>query len=546
MKKIILPLLLFASVALHAQTLKDAIKLTENEQYEKAAAAFIQLIRNSPNNGENYFYMGENYFAQEEIDSAMIFYKKGSEVNPGYPLNHVGMGKVSWYKTGLAGKQFFTATSTVENDKTQKAHQISTYLEIAETYTFAPVKDLDKALAFTKKALDLNPKHMEALILNGDALFEQNPTDGSRAIEEYKKAAAADKTSPKPLVRRGVLYVRANNPAEAVKYFTDAIALEPNFAPAYRERAEAYHKLGQIEKALEDYKKYLELNKGSVSARVRYGIFLYIAKKYPEAVEVLKAVQKEVPGNMVVLRIMSYCYYEAGDMTNGMTTLETYFSKQSADRVIARDYDYYGKYYQKAGKDSLAIEMFKKAFVKDSNNCEMAADIGNMYAKMKKHADAALWFEKRIKCGKKVVANDYFYLGRSLYYSKQYVKADSAFSGYVRLQSGIPFGYVWKGRCNAAQDTGKIMKGLALPYYTKVIELVKPEEVEKNKKDLEEAYDYLGSYYISNKEYALAKCCYEKIVSLNTGSDKFKKVLDFLKNGVEFKGVTASPDCIKK
>ncbi|MCC7303727.1 MAG: tetratricopeptide repeat protein [Bacteroidia bacterium] len=550
MKKVILLAVLLTGsvVPFHAQSLKDAIRLSDNEQYEKAAATLVRLIQQAPNNGENYFYLGENYFRQEELDSALLFYNKGASVNPNFPLNHAGIGKVFWYKgkSAEAGTHFFKAVSIVENDKTQKLHQVNTYLKIAEAYVYAPIKDVPKALSYLNKALAINPKNMESLVLNGDALFEQNTTDGSAAIEEYKKAAAADKTSPKPLVRRGILYMRANNPSEAAKYFTDAITLEPNFAPAYRERAEAYNKMGQIEKALEDYKKYLELNTGSISARVRYGIFLYIAKKYTEALDVLKAVQKEVPSNMVVLRLIGYCYYEIGDMANGMSTMETYLAKQTPDRVIARDYDYYGKFYQKSGKDSLAAEMFKKAFAIDSNNCDMAAEIGGVYAKMKKHADAAVWYQKRILCGKKIVANDYYYLGRSLYYSKQYVYGDSAFAGYIRLQSGIPFGYVWRGRCNAAQDTGKVMKGLALPFYTKVIELVKPEEVEKNKKDLEEAYDYLGSYYLSNKEYAYAKCCYEKIIALNTGSEKFKRVQEFLKSGAEFKGVTAAPDCLKK
>ncbi len=552
MKKIFLLLVGagLSSLAMNAQALKDAIKLMENEQYEKAAAAYILLIQKEPNNGENYFYMGENYFRQEELDSALMFYKKGVSVNPNFPLNHAGMGKIGWYKNNGAdvGKHFTTATSIVDKDKLMQKYQATTYLKIAEAYVFGPVKDIPKALTFIKQALALNPKNPEALILHGDALFEQNTSEGSLAIEEYKKAAAADKTSPKPLVRRGILYVRANNPNEAVTFFTEAITLEPNFAPAYRERAEAYNKLGKIEKALEDYKKYLDLNKGSISAKVRYGIFLYIAKKYPEALTILKEVQKEVPSNMVVLRLMSYCYYESGDLQTGMQTIETYFSKQSADKIIPRDYDYYGKFYQKAGKDSLAAEMYKKAYALDTNNCEMAAEVGSIYAKLKKHADAAVWFEKRIKCGKKIVVNDYYYLGRSLYYTKQYVKGDSAFSNYVRLQPGLAFGYVWRGRCNAAQDTGKVMKGLAIPYYTKVIELIKPEDLEKNsnKKDVEEAYDYLGSYYVSNKEFAYAKCCYQKIVEMNSGTDKFKKVQDFLKNGTEFKGVTAAPDCIKR
>ena len=53
-----------------AQTpLLDAIKLTESEQFEKAAAQYVSLIEKEPTNGENYFHLGENYFKQALLDS---------------------------------------------------------------------------------------------------------------------------------------------------------------------------------------------------------------------------------------------------------------------------------------------------------------------------------------------------------------------------------------------------------------------------------------------------------------------------------------------
>ncbi len=552
MKKHILPFLFFLLSGLYvsAQTLKDAIKLTDNEQYEKAAAAFIALIQKEPKNGEVYFYFGENYFKQDEIDSALMFYTKGNTENPGFPLNQVGIGKVNWYKKKFdeAGKPFLTATTIVE-DKSNKVAQpfkSTVYLKIAECYLNAPDKDAIKAKNYVAKALAINPKNADALILNGDAIFEESPANASKAIEEYKKAADYDKTSAKPLVRRGVFYMRCNNPSDAITFYTQAITLEPNFAPAYRERAEAYARLGKMDLAINDMEKYLELNKGSVSAKVRYGIFLYVAKKYSDALVIFRGIQKEVPSNMVVQRLMAYCYYESGDYGTGLSTIETYFGRQSAERIIPRDYEYYGKLYQKAGSDSLAVGWLIKAFEADPKNCDLCTEIGNIYGKLKKNPEAAVWYDKKIKCGGKVSANDYFYLGRSYYYIKAYQRADSAFAEYVKVQSKIPFGYIWRGRCAAGIDTGKVMLGLANQYYQMVIELVKPEDVDKSKKDLEEAYFYFGTFYLSSKEYAHAKCCYEKIVSLNTGSKEFKKSQDVLKVAPEFKGVVSATECIKK
>ena len=52
--------LVLTSTGMFAQTISDAIKLTTNEQFEKADAMFTTLIQGQPNNGEYLFYAGEN------------------------------------------------------------------------------------------------------------------------------------------------------------------------------------------------------------------------------------------------------------------------------------------------------------------------------------------------------------------------------------------------------------------------------------------------------------------------------------------------------
>ena len=53
---------LFVSSSILSQPLFDAIKLTTNEQFSKADIAFTSELTAQPNNGDIYFYYGENYF----------------------------------------------------------------------------------------------------------------------------------------------------------------------------------------------------------------------------------------------------------------------------------------------------------------------------------------------------------------------------------------------------------------------------------------------------------------------------------------------------
>ena len=166
-----------------AQTLQDAIKKTDNERFESAATDFRALIAKEPSKGDNYFYYGENFFKNGDLDSANIFYQKGTELNATYPLNYVGAGKVLWYK----GKQADAKTSiykaaTLSNNKNAEVMR-----KTAEIYINAEQKNLDEAITLLNTAIKVDPKSAESYILLGDAVLEKNPTDGGPAIKNQRR-----------------------------------------------------------------------------------------------------------------------------------------------------------------------------------------------------------------------------------------------------------------------------------------------------------------------------------------------------------------------
>ena len=138
MKKFLILFFIFSSFnAAFAQSLQDAIKLTESEQFEKADAAYKTLIQREPTNGDNFFFYGENHFKQEfldssfkavDLDSARFLYEMGMKKNPGNPINYVGLGKVLWFegKPSEAKKQFYEAVQIMSpTNKTAKIGRAS-------------------------------------------------------------------------------------------------------------------------------------------------------------------------------------------------------------------------------------------------------------------------------------------------------------------------------------------------------------------------------------------------------------------------------------
>src|SRR5579863_7304192 len=78
-----------------AQSLTDAKKAIDAEQFQKAKSMLKNLVVTQSTKDENYFYLGWVYIKQDYPDSAKSVFQKGLNVNPNSALNHVGLGVVA-------------------------------------------------------------------------------------------------------------------------------------------------------------------------------------------------------------------------------------------------------------------------------------------------------------------------------------------------------------------------------------------------------------------------------------------------------------------
>lgn len=565
-----------SAIAASAQTLADAIKLTDKEQFEKATAAFRKLVTAEPQNGEAWFYFGENYWENERTDSAEVCYRQGNGVGGKFPLNKVGLGKVLWSQGKKDEAQtMFTQAVTDACDKANKMPkplQGTTYREIAEAIAQGQGKDLIKAQEFIAKAIEMDPKNPETYVLKGDVLFDQNPRDGSAPLENYKTAINLDALNAKPVTRKAFMYYRAKNLPASIEEYTNAISIDGSFAPAYRGRAEAYYMSREFEKATADMNKYLELNTGNLSARVRNAQFMFLVKKYDESLTEITALEAAGVKNIVLKRLKAYDLTEKGDFEGAMKAMDAYRTEQSEDKMISLDYEYLGKIYQGLAPkpvppvptpavgtavpppppvppvpvimnyDSLAAEMFLKAARMDKTKDYLFTDAAKAFVKAKAYDKAISAMREKIALGKPET-NDYYYLGDAANKGKRWATADSAWTTYITRNPTAYQGYKFRARVQAATDTLAIENRTfaAKPFYEEVLLKMKPEEKDKSKADLEEALNYMGLYYLYNKEardLPKSRCYFEKVKTLNAGTSITKQVNEVMLLTKELKDVS--------
>jgi tetratricopeptide (TPR) repeat protein len=527
-KQIILGTILITGLA-SAQTLPEAIKKTDNERYESAASDFKALIAKEANNGANYFYYGENYFKRGDIDSANTCYLKGTELSPTYPMNFVGAGKVMLSKNDVNGAkaQFFKATSISQNKNAE------VFRKIAEAYLSGEFKNPDEAMVAANAAIKLDPKNPEGYIILGDAMLEKNPADGGGPIKQYKQATTLDPKSAKGIIREGKLYQRGRNYQLALDKYKEAEAIDPTFAPAFREKAELYFLAGQAPKSIENWKKYLELN-NSDYARYRYMSALYNNKQYTDAVAEYEGLKAKGFKNLYFERLAGYSYYEMGDKTDkeafnkGLAALNNFFTMAPQNfKYIGTDYKYKGMLLARTGKDSIAMIEMEKAVAADPASSKLIyTEMANIAYRVKKYDKViSVIDKKRTEDPTSLDITDQFNYGRANYFTAgsirtaaaalkdkkaaaakeaetlpYHVKADSAFSNVIRLNPKWVTAYTYRGK-----NAFYLGLDVAKASYEKVLEIVKPEEKTGSyKKDVIEALEFLGYYYVEKKDKAKA------------------------------------------
>jgi len=507
----------------HSQNLEQAIKLTRNEQFEKADKAFRVLISGDPANGKLYFYEGENFFDWGKMDSAKANYQRGITLNATNALNYVGLGKVQWYSND--GKD---AIDNFYKAKVLSKSKDAIVLDkIAEAYINAPSKDIGSAIDLLNQAVLLEPNNADICIDMGDAYLARN--DGSNAVTYYEKATTINPKSALGTLRLGQLYSRARNYDLSYQYFQQATQIDSTFAPAYREKAEMLEAAQRFDDAIAQYKKYLQLN-DAINARIRYASFLFLAKKYPDAISELQKVLVQDTNDIILYRLMAYSQYETGNYKDGITNMNKFFAKATIAnmKTLPSDYAYQGKLLSKVGQDSLAVEKLKQALQKDTSSDvgELYSQIGNIYFKDGKYAQAVKYFQVRTNLPQPTV-NDYNALGRAAYSSRQYQKADSAFAVITKYMADLPLGYLWRARSNSLIDS-LTTQGLAVPYYKQYAQKVGADTI-RNKTDLVEAYTYIAYYYYLQKDKENTENYYKRALALDPNNVQAKTYFESLK-----------------
>jgi len=526
--------------AVFAQNLNDAKKAIDAEQYQKASSMLKSLVSSSKD-GETFYNLGLVYLKTGYIDSARTVFTQGLAADPKNNLNLIGLGEADLLSNNPTSAKTNFDKAIEVNKKDYK-----TYLNIGRAYLAQdkPSDDVSKpdfenAIANITKAdeLDSKDKDADVFLALGDAYALQKKN--SEALGPYMRVTDVDPNNRRSKTQIGKMYKESKAFPEAEKELNDVITADPNYGPAYRELGELYLIWGSFgvdkeksAKAVENYKKYMDLTDKSLESQLRYMQFLFYAKDFQTLQQVASSVQvpADSPKAAVVARLKGWSAYENGNYPQALKDMTEFFAKEKdKSRILGNDYLYLGKAQLKEGQDSLAVTNIIEAAKIDSTNADALSDAALALMKAKKYGQSADIYALAIKYnpnGKGSLTN-YYYLAQARFYESYFnqrdkkplnttglVEADSALSKLSSLSPDFALAYFTRARIANLADDKANPKYASIPYFEKYISLVKPEEAATNKTQLVESYDYLGAYY-ADKDKAKAIDFLNKSIALD-------------------------------
>jgi tetratricopeptide (TPR) repeat protein len=229
--------------------------------------------------------------------------------------------------------------------------------------------------------------------------------------------------------------------------------------------AEVYTASNQPEKALEEYRRALATDPGSVKAHIGIAAINMQQGEPDKALEQLKRGEAAVPQNRDIHMMLAGLYEKKGDvkladyhsLLGGKSRLTQPVQKQvgkseasGADKEIDNlkaaikenpentlSYEKLGHIYRAAGKDAEAIEAYREAVHRNSTNSDVYLNLGILYEKKSQIDEAIVVYKRAVKVNP-LSAEAHLRLGDIRFSRGLFQEAVEQYSEFLKLRPASP------------------------------------------------------------------------------------------------------------
>ncbi len=264
----------------------------------------------------------QNYDKQENVENAIMVFRRALEKDPGFPAVYAGLGEAYWRKfqsthdSALVSK----ATSACQN-----------------------AAEKDSGLAESHACL--------GLIYQGTGKYEQ-------AVGEYREAARRKPTLDAAPAGLASAYESLNRLEEAEQAYKAAVALRPNYWAGYNRLGTFYLRHGKLEEAGQMYSQVISLVPDSFAGYANLGVTRIQQGRYTDAIPPLER-SLEIRKTGSATSNLGTAYFQAKRYADAARLFE------EATALDAKSYEIWGNlgdaYYWAPGRREKSGLAYRKA-----------------------------------------------------------------------------------------------------------------------------------------------------------------------------------------
>ena len=523
---------LFGNV-LYAQTIEEGRKFLYYERYKSAKAVFEKMVAANPANVDAAYWLGQAMIGPDDnkdIAGAKALYQKTLMANANSPILLAGMGHIELLenKAQDAKNRFETAISLSQSKNAGVLNAIG----------FANVNAPNGDLAYAVDKLKLatlikGMKDPDVFINLGDAYKKQ--TEGGMAQTSYESALAINPNYARATYRIGKIYQTQGVAQEEIymRYYNDAIAKDPAYGPVY-ENFNQYYYLSNVGKSADYLEKYLANSDDDPKncyyrASMKYAQGLF-AEAIAKADECITGSNEPYPN---LYGVKAYAYNKLKDSVSAKASFDTYFLKQTPEKIGPTDYETYARILLKfPGNEQLADTYIEKAVAADTTEngkVAMYKSLAVNFESQKNYKLAAYYYNKIVQIKKDVRKTDFFNAGNNFTKAGDYQQSVDIFDKYILKFPNESFGYFMNAKNYLRLDSTDAA-GKGLNNYQMIIDMSdsikdKPGEMDRLKGSLR----YMIEYYANIKKDRVKAVSYvDKAIMLDSADFEMRNIKDIL------------------
>jgi len=229
--------------------------LNELKRYEEAISCFDKAINLDPNYAYAWNNKGFSLNELKKYEEAITCFDKAINLDPNYAYAWNGKGN-SLYEL----KKYEEAITCF--DKAINLNPNHAYAWNGKGNSLYELKKYEEAITCFDKAINLDPNHEKYIeIVINKALAYSYLNNYNKAIFLLDQALTIDNSNSKIYMNKAKIFGKASNLIDAFASLNLIIEMDSKNLEAHEYRGDLYFELEDYEKALDDYKLVLEIEK---------------------------------------------------------------------------------------------------------------------------------------------------------------------------------------------------------------------------------------------------------------------------------------------